>query len=82
MFLAKEKGGFIMDNVIDFNSYKSNKSNSSSNPNVLGTVTISILSDNSMPLPYFYILPDSKELLPLVDLLDETLSNVSIRGLL
>lgn len=71
-----------MDNVIDFNSYKSNKSNNPNTPNILGTVTISILSDNSMPLPYFYILPDSKELLPLVDLLDETLSNVSIRGLL
>lgn len=69
-----------MDNMIDFNSYKSNKFNNS--PNVLGTVTISIVSDNTLPVPYFYILPDSKELLPLVDILDETLSNVSIRGLL
>lgn len=71
-----------MGKLININSYKSNKSNNPNTPNVLGTVTISILSDNTLPLPYFYILPDSKELLPLVDLLDETLSNVSIRGLL
>ena len=71
-----------MGNLININSYKSNKSNNPNTPNVLGTVTISILSDNTLPLPYFYILPDGKELLPLVDLLDETLSNVSIRGLL
>lgn len=46
----------------------------------MGTITISVLLDEYTHLPFYYIEPDTKDLLPYVDLLDDTLSKHTIKG--
>lgn len=46
----------------------------------IGTITISVLLDEYTHLPFYYIEPDTNDLLPYVDLLDDTLSKYRSRG--
>ena len=46
----------------------------------MGTITISVLLDEYTHLPFYYIEPDTRDLLPYVDLLDDTLSKFSTQG--
>lgn len=45
----------------------------------MGTITISVLLDEYSHLPFYYIEPDSKDLLPYVEFLDDALSKHSFK---
>lgn len=61
----------MKNNIIDFASAKTSRK--LYNSKELGTITISVLLDSQTNNPYFYLLPDREELLPLVDVLEDTL---------
>lgn len=62
----------MSNNVIDFNTAKNIKE---LNVREIGNINITIYAEESTKYPVYYILPDRKELLPIVDLLDDTLTN-------
>lgn len=70
----------MSNNIIDFNSIKGN-ANTLKELNVkeIGNINITVYSTDICNSPIYYILPDRKELLPIVDLLDDTLTNNSFR---
>lgn len=41
----------------------------------IGNINITVYSEETTNSPVYYILPDKKELIPIVDLLDDTLTN-------
>lgn len=68
----------MSNNVIDFNTAKNIKK---LNVREIGNINITIYAEESTKYPVYYILPDRKELLPIVDLLDDTLTNNAFRFL-
>lgn len=62
-----KRGVIKVSNIIDFNAYKN------INGKQCGTITISVFKDKRTGYPFFYIKPDSDELSPIVDVLDDTL---------
>lgn len=61
----------MKDNIIDFTSAK--VANTYCHSKEIGQITISILLNPETNHPYFYLLPDREELLPIVDLLEDSL---------
>lgn len=66
----------MSNNIIDFNSIKGNTIHEL-NVTEIGNINITVYSTDICNSPIYYILPDKKELLPIVDLLDDTLTNNS-----
>ena len=64
----------MYNNIIDFNSMQDNTIQELSITKI-GNINISIYSENNTNFPIYHILPDKKELTPIVDLLDDTLTN-------
>lgn len=61
----------MKDNIIDF--AEKQKANKLYESNEIGKITISVLVDSQTNTPYFYLLPDKAELLPIVDVIEESL---------
>ncbi len=72
----------MSNNIINFFSAK-NKKNAKKDKNntiklkgrEIGNISITVYEEETTEYAIYYVLPDSKELLPIVDLLDTTLSN-------
>lgn len=64
----------MSNNVIDFNTAKNTKK---LKVREIGNINITVYAEESTNYPIYYILPDRKELIPIVDLLDNTLTNNS-----
>ncbi len=69
----------MSSNIIDFNTVKSSNKLHELNVREIGNINITVYSTDICNSPIYYILPDKKELLPIVDLLDDTLTNNSFR---
>ena len=69
----------MSNNIIDFNTIKNGNKLHELNVKEIGNINITIYSTNICNSPIYYILPDKKELIPIVDLLDDTLTNNSFR---
>lgn len=69
----------MSNNIIDFNSIKNSNTVHELNVTEIGNINITVYSSDICNSPIYYILPDRKELLPIVDLLDDTLTNNSFR---
>ena len=61
----------MSNNIIDFNTAKHTKK---LNVREIGNINITVYLEESSKYPVYYILPDRAELIPIVDLLDSTLS--------
>lgn len=64
-----------LSNIIDFNTMRNNKLLKGLNVKEIGNINITVYSEETTNSPVYYILPDKKELIPIVDLLDDTLTN-------
>lgn len=69
----------MSNNIIDFNTLKNGNKLHELNVTEIGNINITVYSTDICNSPIYYILPDKKELLPIVDLLDDTLTNNSFR---
>lgn len=69
----------MSSNIIDFNTVKNSNKLHELNVREIGNINITVYSTDICNSPIYYILPDKKELLPIVDLLDDTLTNNSFR---
>lgn len=69
----------MSNNVIDFNAIKNGNKLDELNIREIGNINITVYSTYINNSPIYYILPDRKELTPIVDLLDDTLTNNSFR---
>ena len=65
----------MVNNIIDFNNLKNSNKLQELNVTEIGNINITVYSTDICNSPIYYILPDKKELLPIVDLLDDTLTN-------
>lgn len=65
----------MSDNIIDFNTVRNSKLLNGLQLKEIGNITITVYSEETTKYSTYYILPDRKELIPIVDLLDDTLSN-------
>ena len=74
--MQKKKGVFyVADNIIDFNTIRNHKILDELNIKEIGNINITVYSEETTNSPMYYILPDRKELTPIVNLLDATLTN-------
>lgn len=62
-----------MADIIDFNSIRNAELLHSLNVTEIGSINITVYREETTNSPIYYILPDKKELIPIVDLLDDTL---------
>ncbi len=69
----------MSSNIIDFNTVKNSNTLHELNVREIGNINITVYSTDICNSPIYYISPDKKELLPIVDLLDDTLTNNSFR---
>lgn len=69
----------MSDNIINFNSVRNNKILNGLDIKEIGNINITVYSERETNSPIYYLLPDKKELNPIVDLLDDTLTNNSFR---
>lgn len=69
----------MVNNIIDFNTVRNSKLLKGLNVTEVGNINITIYSEETTKHPVYYILPDRKELIPIVDLLDDTLTNNSFK---
>lgn len=65
----------MSNNIIDFNAIKNSKMLKKLNVKEIGNINITVYSEETTNSPMYYILSDRKELVPIVDLLDDTLTN-------
>lgn len=65
----------MLDNIIDFNTIKNGSMPKKLNVKEIGNINITVYSEETTNSPMYYILSDRKELIPIVDLLDDTLVN-------
>lgn len=65
----------MANNIIDFNTVKNGNKLHELNVTEIGNINITVYSENTTNYPVYYILPDREELLPIVDLLDDTLTH-------
>lgn len=65
----------MSDNIIDFNAIRNNKILEELNIKEIGNINITVYSEEKTNSPMYYILPDREELIPIVNLLDTTLTN-------
>lgn len=69
----------MSNNIIDFNTVRNGNKLTELNVTEIGNINITVYSTDICNSPVYYILPDKKELIPIVDLLDDTLTNNSFR---
>lgn len=69
----------MADNVINFNAVRNSKMLDGLNLTEVGNINITVFRENSSNYAIYYILPDKKELIPIVNLLDDTLTNNSFK---
>ena len=69
---------FVSNNIIDFSTVKSNTVHEL-NVTEIGNINITVYSESTTNSPIYYILPDKKELTPIVDFLNDTLTNNSFK---
>lgn len=65
----------MADNIIDFNTIRNGKMLKGLNVREIGNINITVYEEEDSKYALYYILPDRKELIPIVDLLDDTLTN-------
>ncbi len=65
----------MTDNIIDFNAIRNGKMLNGLTVTEIGNINITVYEEENSKYALYYILPDRKELIPIVDLLDETLTN-------
>ncbi|MCI8636843.1 MAG: hypothetical protein HFJ36_03145 [Clostridia bacterium] len=65
----------MTDNIIDFNTIRNGKMLDGLKVTEIGSINITVYEEENTKYALYYILPDRKELIPIVDLLDETLTN-------
>ncbi len=65
----------MTDNIIDFNTVRNGKMLNGLTVTEIGNINITVYEEENSKYALYYILPDRKELIPIVDLLDETLTN-------
>ncbi len=65
----------MADNIIDFNTIRNGKMLNGLNVTEIGNINITVYEEEKSKYAIYYILPDRKELIPIVDLLDDTLTN-------
>lgn len=68
-----------MNNVIELNSVKKLPNDFQIVAKEVGNISITVYMEETTNSPVYYLLPDRKELLPIVDLIDDTLTNNSFR---
>lgn len=69
----------MSNNIIDLNTLENGDELQEANLTKIGNINIAVYSTDICNSPIYYILPDRKELLPIVDLLDDTLTNNSFK---
>lgn len=65
----------MSNNIIDFNTVRNGKALDGLNVTEIGNINITVYAEETTKYPVYYILPDRKELIPIVDLLDDTLTH-------
>lgn len=65
----------MADNIIDFNTIRNGKMLKGLNVREIGNINITVYEEENSKYALYYILPNRKELIPIVDLLDDTLTN-------
>lgn len=68
-----------MNNVINFEFLKKSPRDLELTVKEIGNINITVFMDETTHSPVYYMLPDKKELIPIVDLLDDTLTNHSFK---
>lgn len=63
----------MSNNIIDFKNIRDHIFFNNLNKKEIGNINITVYSTDICNSPIYYILPDKKELLPIVDLIDELL---------
>ena len=66
----------MANNIIDFNAAKNIKK---MNIREIGNINITVFLEESTKCSMYYILPNRKELIPIVDLIDDVLSQNSFK---
>lgn len=61
----------------DINAIKNSKILNALNIKEIGNINITVYREGNRNFTFYYLLPDKKELMPIVDLLDDTLANNS-----
>lgn len=69
----------MSNNIIDFKNIRDHIFFNNLNKKEIGNINITVYSTDICNSPIYYILPDKKELLPIVDLIDDTLTNNSFK---
>ena len=69
----------MSNNIINLNSVRNKNTLDELVVKEIGTINITVFLEETTNSPVYYLLPDKKELTPIVDLLDDTLSNNSFR---
>ncbi len=69
----------MSNNIINFNAVRNSKILDGLNVTEIGNINITVYSEESTNSPVYYLLPDKKELIPIVDLLDDTLTHNSFK---
>lgn len=70
---------YVSNNIINFNAVRNSKILDGLNVTEIGNINITVYSEESTNSPVYYLLPDKKELIPIVDLLDDTLTHNSFK---
>jgi len=65
----------VSNNIINFKNLRDHLIFNNLNKKEIGNINITVYSTDICNSPIYYILPDKKELLPIVDLIDDTLTN-------
>lgn len=66
---------FVTNNIIDFSTIRNETILNNLNVKEIGNINITVYEEQNSKYALYYILPDRKELVPIVDLLDDTLTN-------
>ena len=69
----------MSNNIINLNSVRNKNTLDELVVKEIGTINITVFLEETTNSPVYYLLPDKKELTPIVDLLDDTLANNSFR---
>ncbi|MCI8470335.1 MAG: hypothetical protein HFJ35_02415 [Clostridia bacterium] len=69
----------MADNVINFNTVRNSKMLDGLNLTEVGNINITVFREEASNYATYHILPDRKELIPIVNLLDDTLTNNSFK---
>lgn len=69
----------MSNNIINLNSVRNKNTLDELVVKEIGTINITVFLEETTNSPVYYLLPDKKELTPIVDLSDDTLAHNSFR---